>query len=242
MRARLLTLAVGVLRAVLAVTVVSTHAFAQAVEDAHPDSDGAPIDYTAARAALQDVLAHREFQRRDMTEWSDQFQRWVYDWVRYLLDTLFGTETTPASVARGLAWIIAIGALAALVVWALRMRRSPGASRPLAIAVVPRLTSRQWTAKARAALRDGDAREALRCGYHAVLFRLEEQGVWRVDDSRTPREYLSLLTPQDARHAALVDLTREFEQVWYAARPTDGRGLLERLEVFGCHAPSEPAI
>jgi Domain of unknown function (DUF4129) len=77
-----------------------------------------------------------------------------------------------------------------------------------------------------------------------VLFRLEEQGVWRVDESRTPREYLSLLKPRDARYAALVDLTREFEQVWYAARPADSRGLLDRLEgsgPFGCHAPSEPA-
>jgi hypothetical protein len=127
------------------------------------------------------------------------------------------------------------------VYWLWRMRLPPSASRSLAIAVVPRLTSREWAAKARAALRDGDAREAIRCGYHAVLFRLEEQGVWRVDESRTPREYLSLLKAQDARHAALVDLTREFEQVWYAARPADGRGLLERLEVFGCHAPSEPA-
>lgn len=202
----------------------------------------APIDYAAARAALQEVLAQREFQRRDTSQWSDQLQRWIYDWATYLLDLVGASgNVTTAMLARGLAWIIAIGALLALVYWLWRMRLPGSASRPLAIAVMPRLTSREWTLKARAALRDGDAREAIRCGYHAVLFRLEEQGVWRVDDSRTPREYLSMLKAQDARHAALVDLTREFEQVWYAARPADGRGLLERLEVFGCHAPSEPA-
>lgn len=202
-----------------------------------------PIDYAAARAALQEVLARREFQRRDTSKWTDELQRWVYDWITYFLDLIgAGGTVTTAMLARGLAWIIAIGALVALVYWVWRMRMPSAASRSLAIAIMPRLTSREWTAKARAALRDGDAREAIRCGYHAVLFRLEEQGVWRVDDSRTPREYLSLLHTQDARHAALVDLTREFEQVWYAARPADGQGLLERLEVFGCHAPSEPAI
>src|SRR3712207_7448718 len=38
-----------------------------------------------------------------------------------------------------------------------------------------------------------------RCAYHAALCRMEEQGVWRVEDSRTPREYLRLLPPGDPR-------------------------------------------
>jgi len=207
------------------------------------DEFGVSSEWDAkARARLQEVLARREFQRRDETQWSDALRRWLLglfdDWRKRLgLDGRMATTT----VAEAVAWAVAIGAFAALVTWLVRSRAPRSAWKPIA-PIAPRLSSREWVARANAALRAGDAREAIRCGYHAVLFRLEEQGVWRVDESRTPREYLSLLPANDARRPALTDLTRDFEQTWYGSRAADGHGLLAHLEVFGCSAPSERAI
>jgi hypothetical protein len=47
--------------------------------------------------------------------------------------------------------------------------------------------------RALAAARGGEARDAVRAAFNAALLRLEEEGVWRADESRTPREHLQLL-------------------------------------------------
>lgn len=202
------------------------------------DAEAQAATPAAARAALHEVLSRREFARNDTRTWTDLLRRQINKWVDALLDRLGGGPMAAGAVGRVLTWIVAIVALAALVFGLLRMRRPRAAWQPLALET-PRLTSREWGARAAAALRDGDAREAIRCGYHAALFRLEEQGVWRVDDARTPREYLSLLPRHDARRVALADLTRDFELTWYGSQAADARGLLERLEVFGCRVQPE---
>lgn len=196
-----------------------------------------------ARAALKDVLARSEFKQRDDSRWNDEIRRRINRWITDLLDRLPVSRGATAAVSKTFAWIAAIGALIALVYYLLRARVPRRSFSPLAIQP-PRPTSAEWAARAYAALRAGDAREAMHCGYHAVLFRLEEQGVWHVDDARTPREYVRLLPAQDARRAAFVDLTRRFEQTWYGSRAADGTGLIENLEAFGCSAPSpsKPAI
>jgi hypothetical protein len=99
-----------------------------------------PIDYAAARAALQEVLARREFQRRDTSPWTDWIQKSLYQWMTSFLDLIgAGSNVTTATVARGLAWIIAMGALLVLVYWIWRMRAPRGTSRPLAIDAAPDL-------------------------------------------------------------------------------------------------------
>jgi hypothetical protein len=211
---------------------------ANATATANPAARRA-VSPAAARAALREVLSRREFARNDTRTWTDALRRQIGKWLDALIDRLGGGPMAAGAVGRTLAWAVAIVALAALMFWLLRMRRRTGrAWQPLALET-PRLTSREWAARAAAALRDGDPREAIRCGYHAALFRLEEQGVWRVDDARTPREYLSLLPRHDARRVALADLTRDFELTWYGSRAADARGLIERLEVFGCRVQPE---
>jgi hypothetical protein len=224
--------AVGVLPTMLSLAIVPApvHAQAPARAEAEAADTETPIDYQAARIALDEVLARREFQRRDAARGGDELRRLILAWIESLLSPLFGRDRAGGLLPRVIAWTVSIGALIALGLWLFRLRLPSRVSRPVPVAVTPRLTSREWAARARAALQQGDAREAIRCAYHAALFHLEEQGVWRVDDSRTPREYLSLLRVQDARHAALADLAREFERVWYAAQPADDRGVLERLE------------
>ena len=49
-------------------------------------------------------------------------------------------------------------------------------------------------------------------GSGAVISRLEEEGAWRLDDTRTPREYLRLL-PADHRRRRVARYHRELVEV-----------------------------
>ncbi len=195
------------------------------------------LDRDRARAALKDILGRKEFERR-AEDWRTVVGRWIGSRLENFFRR-FDANGVVGGVGTTLAWLASGAALVALVMWLLRARIARRAPQPMAFDGV-RPTSREWADRARAALRTGDAREAIRCAYHAALFRFEEQGVWRVDDARTPREYLSLVPAQDVRRTALADLTRAFEQTWYGSRPADGRDVLERLEVI-CPARSEQA-
>jgi hypothetical protein len=212
-------------------------------EDNARGEKGAQTKTVDAHAALKDVLALSEFKQREESRWNDEIRRRLNQWITDMLDRLPITRGATAAVSKAFAWIASIGALIALAIYLWRARLPRRSITPLALDV-PRPTSAEWAARAYAALRAGDAREAMHCGYHAVLFRLEEQGVWHVDDARTPREYVHLLPAQDARRAAFIDLTRHFEQTWYGSRAADGPGLIKNLETFGCSAPSpsKPAI
>jgi hypothetical protein len=95
-------------------------------------------------------------------------------------------------------------------------------------------SAREW---ARRAASVDDVREAVRCAYRAATGRLEEEGVWRVDDARTPREYLRLLPADHRRRGPLADVAGRFEEIWYGARPAtpdDRRTVLGRLRELEC--------
>jgi len=73
---------------------------------------------------------------------------------------------------------------------------------------------------------------------------LEEAKVLTEDRSRTPRESLRLIQ-ESAEHAALSQLTRRFELVWYGYRPAgsaDWNEAVRQLETLGCLGSSTPAI
>jgi hypothetical protein len=212
-------------------------------EEGKKPEKGAETTTVDPHAALKEVLALSEFKQREGSGWNEAIRRRINQWITDMLDRLPITRGATAAVSKAFAWAASIGALIALIVYLWRARLPRRSITPLAIEL-PRPTSAEWAARAYAALRAGDAREAMHCGYHAVLFRLEEQGVWHVDDARTPREYVHLLPAQDARRAAFIELTRRFEQTWYGSRAADGPGLIKNLEAFGCSAPSpsKPAI
>jgi len=212
-------------------------------DDSNKIATGVVTTTVDPHAALKEVLALSEFKQREESRWNDEIRRRINQWIADMLDRLPITRGATAAVSKVFAWAASIGALIALIIYLWRARLPRRSITPLAIEL-PRPTSAEWAARAYAALRAGDAREAMHCGYHAVLFRLEEQGVWHVDDARTPREYVHLLPAHDNRRAAFIDLTRRFEQTWYGSRAADEPGLIKNLEAFGCSAPSpsKPAI
>ena len=75
-----------------------------------------------------------------------------------------------------------------------------------------------WLEDARRAAAAGLWREAIHFVYWASISRLESRRLWPADRARTPREYLALVAPDDARKAGLATLTGSFERIWYGGR------------------------
>lgn len=200
--------------------------------------DGVASNRDAA-AILTNVLARPEFRRSPASLWLEQQRNRVARWVERMLQRLTGVPVSARAIVVMLAWVASIVALSALAMWLVTMitRRSRATALELGGSMPPRTPAREWARLAAAALQSGDPREAVRCGYHAVLCRLEEQGVWSVDDSRTPREYVHLLGGADPRRDPVADLTRQFEHIWYGRKPVtpeDTTRLSANLERLGC--------
>jgi hypothetical protein len=194
----------------------------------------------ARRAVLQRVLGRPEFQRTAGAVLLDEARKRLSAWFLRMWDRFglgrLGTERA----ATGLAWALALLALGALTWWLLQSLARSGSRQRLGI---PSPASRERSARAWAraavdAAAAGDEREAARCAYRAAVVRLEEEGAWRQDDTRTPREYLRILPAAHRRHSLAADMTARFERVWYGAvrSSDDTRALLARLEELGCHA------
>jgi hypothetical protein len=200
-----------------------------------------------ARSAIETILAQSEFQQSAASRWRDRLQARVGKWFEEVMARFGSGPGAARNTALMFAWAAALAALIGLGFWTARTiaDRPRGALLDLGSSAVTRPRARELALRAAAAARAGDTREAVRCAYGAALVRLEEQGVWRIDDARTPREYLPLLAATDGRHSAVLDLTRRFEQIWYgnrAAGADDARRVTDHLEALGCLRPGERAI
>ncbi|HET7217145.1 MAG TPA: DUF4129 domain-containing protein [Vicinamibacterales bacterium] len=197
-----------------------------------------------ARDALTRVLSRSEFQQSAASRWREELQRRVGEWIEDLWTRFGGGPGAGQRIGIALAWIASIAALAALGFWMIRTiaQRKPGTSLGLGETRASGVRARELALRAIAAARAGDARDAVRIAYRAALIRLEEQGVWRVDEARTPREYLVLLRKSDGRHATMAALTGRFERVWYGNQPAgaaDAAHVSAHLEELGCLRPGE---
>ena len=199
------------------------------------------------RGALADVLAAPEFRGRQryagLMELVDRFKRWLRSW---LPDMRPGAAVVP--ILRYATWAIAAAAFVLLAWLTWRLLRGASrdtAARPRAARGAEPIDARAWAARARTAAAAGDAREAIRCAYHAVLHRLDEEGAWTIAEARTPREYMQLLPAADRRQPAVSFVARLFEGTWYGgAEPAidDARMAVRHLGELGCDAQADPAI
>ena len=204
-------------------------------EEASPLARAGAAARPHLRAALTDVLAAPEFRGRQryasLLAFIDRVRRWLRSW---LPDVTPGTATVVPILRYG-TWAMAAIAFA-LLAW-LTWRLLRGASRDAAVRPRPApsvdpIDARTWAARARAAASAGDAREAVRCAYHAVLHRLDEDGAWTLAEARTPREYMRLLPAGDRRQPAVSFVARLFEGAWYGgAEPAidDARAAVRHL-------------
>jgi Domain of unknown function (DUF4129) len=198
------------------------------------------------RAELSAILERDEFKQSAASRWREKLQERLGEWFEELASRFGAGPGVGRTIAIGLAWVAALGALIGLGFLVARSiaERPRQATLNLAGRGPIRPRAREHALRALASVRAGNPREAVRFAYHAAVTRLEEEGVWRVDDARTPREYLPMLRATDARRPVIVDLTRRFERVWYGnhpAAPDDTDRVTAHLEELGCLRPGERA-
>jgi hypothetical protein len=193
-------------------------------------------DATRARVSLDEVLARPEFAQMARETAMTRLQGRVLEWLRRWWTRLGGDRLAVRSTATVFAWVASVAALLVLASWLIHtLRRS--SRLPRSLPDEPhgrRVSARAWAQRAVAA---EDLREAARYAYRAVVSRLEEDGTWRIDEARTPREYLGLLPRDHARRPILEDVARRFEEIWFGGRPgtADDRGsMLRQLKELGC--------
>jgi hypothetical protein len=198
----------------------------------------------AARARLAAVLSRREFRFVHPPSWWDLMRARIWRWIGRQVEKLMRRLHLKPAVSNALSWVLLSAAflLAAFALWRNLRRISRGLTRlGLEAPASAGWGWRQWADAARTASAEQRYRDAVHCAYWAAVLRLEQMGVWRLDDSRTPREYLRLL-PRDSQHRpAMASLTRSFEIVWYGYRPVtpaQAHSALQELENLGCSSPS----
>jgi hypothetical protein len=179
------------------------------------------------------------------TRW-DLLRQRVIRWIENFLVRIFGQIGRHPIGAKILFWSIVI----AVVVWlamalfrhwtrraALEELRAPDS-----VAFVR--TWQEWVQAARQAATRGDFREAVHSAYWAGICYLEDSETVRKDRTRTPREYMRLVSNATQLVAsgrktreALAALTVVLEQVWYGRRPAsnqDFTNAMQNVEALGC--------
>jgi hypothetical protein len=206
------------------------------------DIDGfelAPRDISNSREHLTAILARPEFRDVRGPTFIDRLKQRLLAVIVRLLEFLFRSSAIP-TISKF--FVYGLIGLAVLTLGLMAYRQIKSASEqqnvvPTDLPVSAKSWLR-WIAEARAAAAQNHWREAIHFAYWAGISFLEEQGAWRPDHARTPREYLRLISNGEHRET-LAALTHVFELTWYAKREADARAFaqtMHALEKLGCHS------
>jgi len=205
---------------------------AQAYEQAQPDSQ-------ESRKKIQQILARHEFRRAHgpgfLEIWWQKLMRWLSNFFeRHPIYGRRGNELLHIGV-----YLAVAIAFVMFAIWL--ARRLDRRKDPLDREIVPFAPSakgwRTWLSEAHARAQQSGWRDAIHLAYWAGISFLEEQGAWRPDRARTPREYLRMLGTRKPQYPVLSTLTRKFEVIWYGHRDAsaaDFQETLGQLEKLGC--------
>jgi uncharacterized protein DUF4129 len=200
-----------------------------------------------AQVELQRILARPEFAAvRPPGAW-ELFRRRLAAWVERMLLRLFGGIGRYPIGGKILFWFLIVAGVGAIALWMFRFLASRDRmdSLPPSQSVHASRTWQEWIRISREAAHRGDFREAVHSAYWAGIVRLEDTGVVPRDRTKTPREYLRLVTDPlpgelasyPSHREPLRALTSGFERTWYANRgagPEDFHESLRQLEALGC--------
>jgi hypothetical protein len=213
---------------------------ANAFESAKSDRSG------SAAAALERILSRREFGGvKGPSAW-DLFRQQVIRWLVRVLGSIFQQIGKYPIGAKIFFWVFIIGVVVwlALVLFRYWTRRAALEELQAPESVAYSRTWQEWIQAAREAANRGDYREAIHSAYWAGISFLEDSEVVRKDRTRTPREYMRLVSNSTQLVAtgrktreALSALTVVLEQVWYGRRPAsnqDFTNALQSVEALGC--------
>jgi len=203
----------------------------QAIENSSADPE-------QSRKKLDEILSRHEFQRvQGPSAWAILRAR-IYEWLARHLRV--GRAKWAWDFLQIAVYLLIAGAVVAFAIWIIRRLSQPQEElEPRSI--MPFAPSARgwgaWLAEARSLAQRGDWRNSIHLAYWAAISFLEENGAWKPDRARTPREYLQLLGARTPQYPVLTRLTRKFEVVWYGhrdANEADFQEILGQLEQLGC--------
>lgn len=205
-------------------------------------------EFRRARNAANTALARGEFRADAGPTWTERQIARIQDWFLKLFTGMDRVGRRAPWLAPLIEWgcfALAAGGLLwfvrqSLARQALRIALSEGA----ALASHGEREAADWARLADKYAAANDWRQAVHCLYWAAIALLERRRAWRPNATRTPREYVRLLRPGSEAHAALRDLTRGFERVWYgqaAADQAQYRTARERFQILEAAKPERSA-
>lgn len=196
-------------------------------------------ELSSDRKKLNAILTDGDFPPpRNESVWARMWYAFLI-WLNAMLDQVGGngTHTNWAAITLTAAAILA--ACGGLVWWFRRVTRShyvlPDAMMRRGVHEDRLADWREWLSEAQALAAEGRWQESIHRLYWAAVAQLEQQGMWRHDAARTPREYLRLLAAESSMRGDLARLTRSLEVFWYAGRQArqedydEARAVLDRL-------------
>jgi hypothetical protein len=201
--------------------------------------DQAQPDLQESRMKIAEILARHEFRKAHgpgfLEIWWAKLMRWLSNFFdRHPIYGRKGADLLHVAVYMAVALAFIVFAL-----WIKRRLRRP--KEDFSREIVPFAPSakgwRTWLEEARASAQRERWRDGIHLAYWAGISFLEEQGAWRPDRARTPREYLRMLGTRKAHYPILSALTRKFEVIWYGHRDAsaaDFQETLGQLEKLGC--------
>ena len=197
-----------------------------------------PAETAAAHQKLTEILTRSEFHQVHGATWWDRMWFRIQTWIYDVLKKMFGSSSAP-TVGRLFVWTLVGVAVLALAYFVFRTIRQNARLESIMPDVLP-VSAKQWRVwmkEAHAAAEKGQWRDAVHLAYWAGISFLEESGMWRPDQARTPREYLRLLAADSQHRASLKMLTRRLEVTWYGneiAGPETFSETVANLEELGC--------
>ena len=197
-----------------------------------------PVDSSSARSTLTQILARSEFHQVHGPTWFDRLKTRIISWIVRMLTVAFGSSSAPV-VGRVFVWLLVASAVTTLAWFIYREMKRNARMETIMPEVLP-VSAKQWRvwlAEAQAAAAKGLWRDAVHLAYWGGISFLEESGMWRPDQARTPREYVRLLPADSHYRTALSTLTRQLEVTWYGDRPAGADTFAEtlnHLEELGC--------
>ena len=203
-----------------------------------------------ARIALGQILGRREFSGLRAPSAADRLRNEIMDRILRIV-MWFLSHMVRHSTTATIFYSLLLGALVLwlgfmLVRFWTRRAHLEELQAPQAVAFAR--SWQDWIRDAREASERGDFREAIHSTYWAGISYLEAVELIDPDRTRTPREYLRLLSKTDPQaaaslekpRAALASLTTRLEQIWYGRRPASREDFLDsmqQIEGLGCQLP-----
>ena len=200
------------------------------------DQPGRADDVTRKR--LAQILSAREFDQVRSPTALDLLKQRIQAWIGKLLRKIDPKIPDLEDLGQWFVWGMIALAAAIAGVWLYRISQQNISGSREIIPFMPSSRSwREWLADARARAALGEWRDAVHFGFWAAVSRLESEGVWPPDQTRTPREYLNAIPGSSLSKEPFAAMTRRFEASWYGGRPTteaDFAQFAHHLERLGC--------